>query len=331
MARYADDRAVPVPCRFSAGRDRGPAPRFGAFTGRSARSRWASPSPHESIEVYLFHDANTYARYLRRYFPDVPYRRAVHEGPRSGRVFAYWSRDFEVDLRHEVTARAVARGLALGAAVAGRRTGGVLRGTAGRGGPTAVPACRRCASGPGWAWSPIWPSWIAKTAWPKWGGRIPRRLGLGSLHAQRSARGASGTGRLRGQPRPTAAHAAVGCDWPPGCLTLAARICNTTGKKIRNTKHEIRNKSGKKKLKGPKLCAAARILALCILITGSRLKSAPRSSHAETRRTRRAKQSRSPTAAGLTRDVRLVRTPPHTLALAIAVTVHSVCRDVANG
>jgi hypothetical protein len=60
--------------------------------------------PRESIEVYLFHDANTYARYLRRYFPEVPYRRALYmKGRGPGRVFAYWSPEFEVDLRHEAT------------------------------------------------------------------------------------------------------------------------------------------------------------------------------------------------------------------------------------
>jgi len=58
----------------------------------------------EPIEIYLFHDRATYTAYLERYVPGVPSRRAVYvknQGP--GRVFAFWSRDVEVDLRHECT------------------------------------------------------------------------------------------------------------------------------------------------------------------------------------------------------------------------------------
>ena len=58
----------------------------------------------EPIEIYLFHDKATYVAYLNRYLPGVPNRRALYvksQGP--GRVFAYWSRDVEVDLRHECT------------------------------------------------------------------------------------------------------------------------------------------------------------------------------------------------------------------------------------
>ncbi len=58
----------------------------------------------ETIEVYLFHDQNTYDRYLKQYYPNVPFRRAVYiKGKGPGRVFAYYSRQFEVDLRHECT------------------------------------------------------------------------------------------------------------------------------------------------------------------------------------------------------------------------------------
>lgn len=58
----------------------------------------------EPIEIYLFHDQATYNGYMKKYLPGLPNRRALYvksQGP--GRVFAYWSRDFEVDLRHECT------------------------------------------------------------------------------------------------------------------------------------------------------------------------------------------------------------------------------------
>ena len=58
----------------------------------------------EPIEVYLFHDQATYARYLGHYLPGVPYRRALFAKSRGpGRVFAYRSNQFEIDLRHECT------------------------------------------------------------------------------------------------------------------------------------------------------------------------------------------------------------------------------------
>ena len=60
----------------------------------------------EPIEIYLFHDKATYTRYMSRYLPQAPSRRALYvksQGPGRGRVFAYWSRDFDVDLRHECT------------------------------------------------------------------------------------------------------------------------------------------------------------------------------------------------------------------------------------
>ena len=58
----------------------------------------------EPIELYLFHDKSTYRRFLRRQFPNVPYRQALfvkNGGP--GRVFAHLHREFEIDLRHECT------------------------------------------------------------------------------------------------------------------------------------------------------------------------------------------------------------------------------------
>ena len=61
------------------------------------------PSINE-IHVYLFSRQSTYERYLARYFDDVPQRRALfikQGGP--GMVFAYRSREFATDVRHETT------------------------------------------------------------------------------------------------------------------------------------------------------------------------------------------------------------------------------------
>jgi hypothetical protein len=58
----------------------------------------------EPIEVYLIHDQAAYVRYLGRYVPGVPYRRALYvKGDGPGRVFAYKGEQFEIDLRHECT------------------------------------------------------------------------------------------------------------------------------------------------------------------------------------------------------------------------------------
>ncbi len=62
------------------------------------------PPAKEDIQVYLFHNRETYDRYLKQLFPNVPFRRAVYikdGGP--GRVFAFYSPQFEIDLRHECT------------------------------------------------------------------------------------------------------------------------------------------------------------------------------------------------------------------------------------
>jgi hypothetical protein len=62
------------------------------------------PPAQEGIEIYLFHDQPTYERYLKQHFPNVPFRRAVYiKGNGPGRVFAYRSAQFEIDLRHECT------------------------------------------------------------------------------------------------------------------------------------------------------------------------------------------------------------------------------------
>lgn len=67
---------------------------------RSLRIRPAA----ESIEIYLFADARSYRRFLSRYFPEVPDRRALYlKSDGSGMVLAYRSGQFDVDLRHECT------------------------------------------------------------------------------------------------------------------------------------------------------------------------------------------------------------------------------------
>jgi hypothetical protein len=62
------------------------------------------PPALERIEIYLFSDESGYRRYLKTYFPQVPYRRALFAklgGP--GMVFAYRGKEFETGLRHECT------------------------------------------------------------------------------------------------------------------------------------------------------------------------------------------------------------------------------------
>jgi hypothetical protein len=62
------------------------------------------PPAQERIDVYLFGDESSYRRYLKTYFPQLPYRRALFAklgGP--GMVFAYRGKEFETGLRHEST------------------------------------------------------------------------------------------------------------------------------------------------------------------------------------------------------------------------------------
>ncbi len=62
------------------------------------------PTPREPVHVYLFDDQRTYQKYVHYYFPQVPSRRALFikdRGP--GMVFAFHSREMDVDLRHECT------------------------------------------------------------------------------------------------------------------------------------------------------------------------------------------------------------------------------------
>lgn len=58
----------------------------------------------ERIHVFLFSREGVYRQYVNRYFPHVPYRRALYikeRGP--GMIFAYASDQLDVDLRHECT------------------------------------------------------------------------------------------------------------------------------------------------------------------------------------------------------------------------------------
>jgi hypothetical protein len=62
------------------------------------------PPAQERIEIYLFGDEAAYRRYLKTYFPQLPYRRALFAklgGP--GMVFAYRGKEFETGLRLECT------------------------------------------------------------------------------------------------------------------------------------------------------------------------------------------------------------------------------------
>jgi len=58
----------------------------------------------EPIHLFLFGRERTYQNYVQQYFPHVPYRRALfikERGP--GMVFAFSSKELDVDLRHEST------------------------------------------------------------------------------------------------------------------------------------------------------------------------------------------------------------------------------------
>jgi len=58
----------------------------------------------ETIHLFLFQRRGTYQNYIKEYFSNLPYRRALfikERGP--GMVFAYRHDDFETDVRHEST------------------------------------------------------------------------------------------------------------------------------------------------------------------------------------------------------------------------------------
>ncbi|MGA2032623.1 MAG: hypothetical protein ABSG68_10225 [Thermoguttaceae bacterium] len=105
-ANWTDARiAGPFVCRadFSLAAVEGVLDSLGSVQTDLAQLLDVAPAK-EPIEIYLFHDQATYAAYMKRYLPGVPNRRALYvksQGP--GRVFAFWSREVEVDLRHECT------------------------------------------------------------------------------------------------------------------------------------------------------------------------------------------------------------------------------------
>ncbi len=59
---------------------------------------------NKPIELYLLRDYWSYRKFLKRNLPDIPYRRALYiKSQGQGRVYAYRSRQLEVDVRHECT------------------------------------------------------------------------------------------------------------------------------------------------------------------------------------------------------------------------------------
>lgn len=62
------------------------------------------PATSESIELLLFASERSYRDFLQKNYPNIPYRRALYVkdgGP--GRVMAFRSPEFDVDVRHECT------------------------------------------------------------------------------------------------------------------------------------------------------------------------------------------------------------------------------------
>jgi len=58
----------------------------------------------ETVHLFLFGNHRTYQQYVKQYFPSAPTRRALFiksRGP--GMVFAYYNREFAIDVRHECT------------------------------------------------------------------------------------------------------------------------------------------------------------------------------------------------------------------------------------
>ena len=58
----------------------------------------------EAVHLFLFERKTTYEGYVKRHFPNTPFRRALFIKQRGqGMVFAYRGSDFEIDVRHECT------------------------------------------------------------------------------------------------------------------------------------------------------------------------------------------------------------------------------------
>jgi hypothetical protein len=76
---------------------------IGALQEDLSEQLGVSPA-RESIHLYLFHHQSVYKSYLQKYFPEVPYRRALFMKSRGpGMVFAHLNEEFAVDVRHEST------------------------------------------------------------------------------------------------------------------------------------------------------------------------------------------------------------------------------------
>lgn len=66
--------------------------------------KFGIPPGGERIEIYLFQGRSSYNRFVKRWFPEVPTRRALYiknNGP--GMVLVYLSDQLHTDLRHECT------------------------------------------------------------------------------------------------------------------------------------------------------------------------------------------------------------------------------------
>ncbi len=62
------------------------------------------PEAREPVEIFLFHNEQSYRRYLELRLPQVPYRRALFvKGAGPGKVYAYQSKELPIDVRHEST------------------------------------------------------------------------------------------------------------------------------------------------------------------------------------------------------------------------------------
>ena len=62
------------------------------------------PESHDTIHIYLFDAAERYQTFLKQYYPDLPDRRAFFMETNSRLVvYAAWSDQTTLDLRHEVT------------------------------------------------------------------------------------------------------------------------------------------------------------------------------------------------------------------------------------
>ncbi len=56
------------------------------------------------VQIDLFHDRQSYIRYVSRRYPEGKKRRALYvKGPDAGRIYVYRHRKYHVDLRHETT------------------------------------------------------------------------------------------------------------------------------------------------------------------------------------------------------------------------------------